>query len=167
MKHLKTIVLLVIGTALSSFLSEDYLYTNYTPVLLSRNDLITSISFQPARDFSQPGKLYLYQQQIYIVEKFEGVHIIDNRNPESPEKTGFIQIPGCIDIAIKDNVLFADIAVDLVSIDLKNYPDIEELGRFRDVFPEHTPPDLDYIPSRFSSRTRPSNTVIVNWEAIN
>jgi len=164
MKPMKIVMLLLIAAALTSTSNEYDWRTNYLPVLLSRDDLQKSIEIQSARDFNQPEKVYLYGQTVFIVEKFEGIHVIDNSNPEDPKKTGFIHIPGCTDVAVKDEVLFSDNAVDLVSIDIGNFPEIKELDRFRDVFPEHTPPDLDYIPSKFSSRLRPQNTVITKWE---
>lgn len=164
MKKIKTTLLLGVAAVLMSTYYEPGWQTDYSPVLLSRSDLTKSISYKEARGFNRPGKIHLYQQQIFIVEKFEGIHVIDNSNPESPENRGFIQIPGCMDVAVKNNVLFADNAVDLVSIDISDFPDIKELDRFHDVFPEHTPPDKDYIPSKFSSRVRPKNTVITKWE---
>ncbi|MFW5754209.1 MAG: hypothetical protein ACOCV9_05345 [Marinilabiliaceae bacterium] len=166
MKLIKIVTLLLISAALTSTSHEYDWRTNYLPVLLSRDDLQKSIEIQSAKDFNQPAKVYLYDQTVFIVEKFEGIHVIDNSNPEDPKKTGFIRIPGCTDVAVKDEVLFSDNAVDLVSIDIASFPEIKELDRFRDVFPEHTPPDLDYIPSKFSSRLRPQNTVITKWEKI-
>lgn len=138
--------------------------TQYRPVLLSRNDLPKSVFHQSAREFSLPGKIYLYGQWIFVVDQYTGIHVIDNTNPSAPVKSGFIHIPGVLDVAVRDSVLFADNAVDLVSINLRTYPGIQVLDRIRDVFPEPTPPDLNYIPASYASRNRPKNTVIVGWE---
>ena len=67
-------------------------------------------------------------------------------------------------MAIRNNVLFADNAIDLVSLDISQYPEITILDRVEDVFPEATPPDLDWIPWQYSKGNRPANTVIVAWE---
>ncbi|MDP2423067.1 MAG: hypothetical protein U1C46_03020 [Bacteroidales bacterium] len=137
--------------------------TQYQPLLLSRTDLAGSVFFQPARDFTNPGKIYLYGDTIFIVDLYKGIHVIDNSTPATPRKTSFIHIPGVMDLAVKKSVLYADNAVDLVAINLKVYPQISILDRVSDVFPEPTPPDLDYIPAVFSSNKRPKNTVIVGW----
>jgi hypothetical protein len=104
---------------------------------------------------------------IYLNEKYKGIHVIDNSNPASPEKIAFINIPGCIDIAIKNNNLLADNAIDLVSIDLSGGMQALKVSkRVRNVFPESTPPDLDYIPAVFNHSNRPENTIIVAWKSV-
>ncbi len=138
-------------------------WTEYYPVLMHKADLENSVINLQPQDFVNSGKVYIYGNNIYIVELYKGIHVIDNTTPSSPEKIGFINIPGTIDVAIKDNVLFADNAVDLVSIDISNYPTIQLLDRVNDVFPELTPPDLDFIPYGYSVYSRPPNTVIVAW----
>lgn len=164
MKQIPFILTLALIILTSTYYPGDQEETEYSPVLLSRSDLQKSIFFQEAREFSRPGKIQVYNQFVFVVENYQGIHIIDNSNPESPQNTGFIHIPGCISLAVKNNVVYADNAVDLISIDISQFPGVKEMDRFQDVFPEHTPPDLDYIPAGFSSRHRPKNTVIVDWE---
>ncbi len=137
---------------------------DYTPLLLSRDELKESVFFKSAQDFKNPGKIYVYNQYILIVDLFKGVHVIDNSTPESPFKTGFIHIPGCMDVAVRNDILYADNSVDLVAIDLSSYPEISVVSRIVDVFPEPTPPGSTSIPAEFSSRNRPKNTVIVGWK---
>ncbi len=137
--------------------------TNYTPILMSYGDLTKSIESVPAKEIEQAGKITIFQSNIFIVDKYKGVHIFDNSEIGFPKPAGFIQIPGCMDISIKNNVLFADNSVDLVSIDLKEFPKITVLDRVKYVFPEPLPPDLDYIPSQYTSKNRPNDTVIIEW----
>ncbi|MFW5725318.1 MAG: hypothetical protein ACOCX0_02635 [Bacteroidota bacterium] len=143
---------------------DDKTFTEYTPILLKRSDLPASVFMQPAKDFSNPEKIYIYNDHIYIVDLFSGIHVINNQDPSNPQKTGFIHIPGCMDLAIKNEVLYADNAIDLVSVDLSNYPQIAVLDRVEDVFPEPTPPDMTWIPWAWSPSKRPSDTVIVGWQ---
>lgn len=137
--------------------------TAYTPYLIAKEDLANSVFMQAAREFENPGKIYLYGNKIYIVDLFRGVHVIDNQNRLAPVKTGFIHIPGVKDIAIKDSVLYADNAIDLVAIDIRAYPVISVIDRVELVFPEPLPPDLTFIPHRYSRQNRPDNTVLVGW----
>ena len=78
---------------------------------MERTELEKSVKFRDTQEIENPGKIYYKDQVIYLNEKYKGIHIIDNSNPESPKNIGFINLPGCIDIAIKNNSLFADNAV--------------------------------------------------------
>jgi hypothetical protein len=146
-----------------SFEPDDRDQTAYVPILMKKSDLPASVFMQEAREFENPGKIYFYGSSIYIVDLFRGIHIIDNQDPANPHKTGFLHIPGVMDLAIRNDVLYADNSIDLVSIDISSYPQISILDRLAEVFPEPTPPDLEWIPWSYSAHRRPENTVIVAW----
>ncbi len=145
------------------FQNMDYIYYEYTPVLMKRADLEKSISHSDAKDLLKPGKIYAKDNYLFINEKYEGIHVIDNSDPSSPKNVGFINAPGCIDIALKGTVLYLDNAVDLVAIDLINYPTIQVTERIKNIFPEPYPPGQDYIPDKYLPSNRPRQTVIVKW----
>ena len=148
------IIVLLAGTA---FVSDRY--ATYTPVFMSRETLDNSVKYIPeARDMKQTGKIYYRSPYIYVNERYKGVHIINNTNPAHPVHEGFILAPGCIDMAVKENILYLDNAVDLVSFDLDNR---QVTKRIRNVFPEPLPPD-DFYYYRFSNR--PEGYVIVEWK---
>ena len=69
------------------------------------------------------------------MKNVKGVHIIDNTSPSHPVNLGFIEIPGNADIAIKNNILYADSYVDLVALDISDVNDIREVDRVKDIFP--------------------------------
>lgn len=146
-----------------SFEPDDRDMTAYRPVLLEKDDLPRSISMDQPRDFTLPGKIYIYNDLVFIVDLFTGIHVIDNQDPTQPQKTGFIKIPGVMDMAMRNQVLYADNSIDLISVDFSNYPQITSLDRVPDVFPEPVPPDMEWIPYAWSQGNRPENTVIVGW----
>jgi len=152
------------------FQCEPYHYepfSEYKPVLMKRAELEKSISFSLAREMIQPGKIYLKGDTIYINEKYKGIHVIDNTDPTNPKKIGFIVIPGCIDMAMKTDILYADNSVDLVSIQLGgNLSQLSVTKRLKNTFPELTPPDNRTLQSQYQPNNRPENTVIVGWEKI-
>jgi hypothetical protein len=148
----------------SSFDVDPIQESSYSALLMSRTELEKSIQFQEAKLISNIGKIYSKDSRIYITEKYKGIHVIDNTNPASPVKIGFIRVPGCLDLAIKNNSLYVDNSVDLVTIDISNLPQIKVTGRLENVFPEPLPPDLTYIPNKYSQDNRPANTVIVEWK---
>lgn len=137
--------------------------SEYTPILMERSALAGSVSYQANQDLQNPGKFYLYGDYLFINEKYKGVHIIDNSTPDKPINIGFVKIPGCLDIAVRSGVLYADNAIDLVAIDVTKFPAIVVKSRVPDVFPEPSPPDGLTVPSEFSPGRRPENTVIVEW----
>lgn len=163
----KIIPILIIGVVLLFSFSREPNYnpSDYVPILMERSVLEKSIINRPAQEVENPGKLYYKDQVIYLSEKYKGIHVINNSDPENPENIGFINIPGCVDMAIKNNSLMVDNAVDLVAIDLSNGPQsVSVTSRVKNVFPEINPPDLDYIPSVFNLTNRPEGTIIVGWE---
>ncbi len=63
------------------------------------------------RPLQNPGKIYCKDNYIYVNELFKGVHVINNSHPANPVNEGFILVPGCVDMAVKENILYVDNAV--------------------------------------------------------
>jgi hypothetical protein len=128
--------ILVLTTSYSDSYYENW---NYVPVFMKRADLEKSVSYQSSpRDMENPGKICYKHPYIYINERYKGVHVIDNSLPESPVKEGFIVAPGCLDMAVKGNVMYLDNAVDLVAFDLAAK---QVTKRIKGVFPAPLSPD--------------------------
>ena len=85
--------------------------SQYEPLIMERSIMESSIEFTTSRPLADAGKIYSYGVYILINEKYEGIHVFENFDPRNPTKIGFIRIPGCIDMAAKDNVIYADNAV--------------------------------------------------------
>ncbi|MBC8053635.1 MAG: hypothetical protein H7Y13_11280 [Sphingobacteriaceae bacterium] len=144
---------------------ERPLYTEYRPVLLSRESLEKSITLQSPAKIKSPAKIYFKDNFIFISEQFKGVHIIDNADPKNPVNKGYIGVPGCVDMAIKDDVLYVDNATDLVAVDLSSLSSnqISVSKRIKNAFPELSTPDGRMVPDKYSLESRPKNTVLVEW----
>ena len=143
---------------------DFYNPSGYFPILMEREQLEKSVKYREAQEIINPGKIYYKDGVIFLNEKYKGIHVIDNSNPADPKNVGFINIPGCIDMAIKNTSLMADNAVDLVTVDIKNLPEISVTSRIKNTFPESTPPGENFIPYMFNTGNRPDNTIIVGWE---
>ncbi len=113
------------------------------PVYMEYEELRSAVKYEGPTELIAPGKIYFKDGFIFINEEMQGVHIIDNRDPSNPVNTGFISIPGNMDMAIKGNILYADSYVDLVAIDISGFKDAKEVSRVRDVFPYYIPPLAD------------------------
>ena len=139
----------------------------YEPVFMLRSEMEKGIRMEGPRDIRHPGKIYLKDDLIFINEKYRGIHVIDNTDPAEPENFAFIRIDGCIDMAMKDQVLYADNAVDLVSLALSpQMTGIEVTSRNKDVFPELQAPDGRGLTTR-EQMARPDNAILVRWKERN
>ncbi len=143
--------------------SEPVYETQYSPVYMSRQDLNNSVKFEPARVLKNTGKIFMKGSYVFVGERFEGVHVIDNRNPREPKNVGFIAISGNVDVATKGNVMYADNAVDLVAIDISNLPEIKVLKRLEESFPEA---NLVRPPDGGEFEYNPRKGYIVSWTKI-
>ena len=133
----------------------------YAPIYMSRESLEQSVKFLPGgRAMIQTGKIFYRAPYIFVNERYKGVHVINNTDPYNPVREGFILAPGCIDMAVKGNILYLDNAVDLVSFDLNSK---KVTSRLKNVLPEPLPPD-DFF--RFRRENRPEGFIIVEWVKI-
>ncbi|MDR0714485.1 MAG: hypothetical protein LBF89_09555 [Bacteroidales bacterium] len=159
---MKKIALLLLMTVFvgSWYMDRYERDATYRAIFMSRSNLENSVSYIPGeRELKNTGKIYCRAPYIYINERYKGVHVINNSDPAHPVCEGFILAPGCIDMAVKDNIVYLDNAVDLVAFDLTSRTVTE---RIKDVFPEPKPPhDFYYRPY-----DRPEGYVLVEWRKI-
>jgi len=92
--------------------------TLYTPIYKSKAEVLASINSATTTAIEHAGKLYIKDNYIYLNEVNKGIHIIDNSNPSFPKQIAFLKIPGNLDIAIKNNILYADMYGDLLALDI-------------------------------------------------
>jgi hypothetical protein len=132
------------------------------PIYLPYAELRKPISVEPDHPLKNFGKIYVYGPYLFINSRNQGIYIFDNTDPTQPVYRSFLKIPGNVDIAVKDGILYADSYVDLVAVDLRDATQIHELARFTDVFPYdgyQNVPEGVYFDSIDSSRG-----VVVGYE---
>jgi len=91
-----------------------------TPVYGTLNDLKAMVIAQPPRSLNSIGKIYIYNQLLLVNEKYEGIHVFDNSDPTNPRPIKFIQIPGNVDVAVKDQFAYADMGVGMATINIQD-----------------------------------------------
>lgn len=139
-------------------------YSSYEPIFMLRSEMEKSVRLEGARAIENPGKIYLKDNLIFINEKYLGIHVIDNTNPEEPDNFAFIRIDGCLDMAMKDHVLYADNAVDLIALSLnQQMTTLQVTGRTKNVFPEPQAPDGSELSYR-EREAKPENAILVRWK---
>lgn len=137
-------------------------YLNYEPVLMNRTDMEESVQIGEARVIVAPGKMWVYNDLIFLIEQYKGVHIIDNSNPSSSKTIGFIQVDGCTDLTVKDNIMYINNAVDMIGIKGgSEFGSIEIVARHRNMLPTISSPE-PWNDSYFYNKL-PENTIIVRW----
>ncbi len=108
-------------------------YIRVEPVFKSLAEIHSGeVVSEAPRELKNPGKIYYYNNQIFVNERHEGIHVIDNSDPANPVNTSFISIPGNEDMAIKNGLLYANSYIDLLTINLTDY---QLISRTENVFP--------------------------------
>lgn len=115
---------------------DDSLYADYLvakPLTISKEEFKNSVKILPPRLIEESGKIYSYKNYIFINDKYQGIHVIDNKFPTNPRKIAYIAIPGNVDIAVKNDLLYADSLTDLVVIDISNNENFRVINRLENV----------------------------------
>ncbi len=167
MKKVKLLVLLITAAALQSCWwtnqADDIAISqpqpsDYSPVIVARLDLETSTEFESPQPIINSGKIYVIDEFLFVNEKNLGFHVFDNSNPESPVNIGFLKVLGSSDLAIKDDVIYINNAVDLIAIQPNfSTATIEITKRIPNTFPQMFSPD------GFQFYNLQEDEIIVNW----
>ena len=104
-------------------------FVRFDPVFKTVSECRADMSVEAARPLENPGKIYVWGDYLLINEKLEGIHLIDNSTPSSPTPLAFWRIPGNMDMAIRNGILYADQYMDLLSIDLSNIQQPQQVCR--------------------------------------
>ena len=110
-------------------------YTYYEPVYKTTQEIRAAVKMEEPRELVNPGKIYIYDKYLFINQPNEGIHIIDNTNKKDPTAISFINIPGNFDLAVKDNVLYADSYIDLLAFDIGQPAQVKLVKRVENAFP--------------------------------
>ena len=132
-------------------------YNVAVPIVKPIEEFRAMVKISEPRAITEAGKIYTYGDYVFINDDQKGVHIIDNTDHRNPVKIKFLEIPLNTDIAVKDNMLFANSAMDLVVFNLSDMNNIKEEGRMKNVFPNHNsriPANATFVDSdNFNSET--------------
>ncbi|MCS6905696.1 MAG: hypothetical protein RML72_05375 [Bacteroidia bacterium] len=105
------------------------------PEYMDYATLRSAFKVEAPQPLQKVGKIYTYGKYLFINEKEKGIHVVDKSNGTNPITIAFLNLPGNVDMAIKDNYLYADSYVDLVVIDLQQIQNAKEVGRLKNIFP--------------------------------
>jgi hypothetical protein len=140
--------LLLLPGCLKDRVTESYKL--YKPVYALKSTVLANINGNPGTAINQTGQIYTKGSYLYLNEVNVGIHIIDNSDPANPVQTAFLNIPGNLNIGIRNNILYADMYADLLAIDISNVHQTKVVGWLRNFF----------IGREY---TTDSNEVIASW----
>ena len=121
MKRLLWILLPVLFLMQSCIKDQNFRKTTfYKPVYKTKQEVWANIKSAAPEELTSPGKIYYKDGFVFLNELNKGVHIIDVRNTSSPRNISFIHIPGAVDMAVRGNILYADMYTDLIAVDISD-----------------------------------------------
>lgn len=118
-----TLLILIIVTIFSSGCYDDprdeiRIVRGYAPIYFNV-DIGDNIS-APPRPYDELVNFVLYKDLILMVENAEGVHVINNANPNAPEDLGFLNMPGTIGLVVKEDQAIIATTNQLISVNISN-----------------------------------------------
>lgn len=109
--------------------------TNARPVYMDYQTLRRAVNVSTPRPLTDTSRVYVYQSFVFLNNKNNGIHVIDNSDPTAPDNVAFIEIPGNTELSIRDNYLYADSYVDLVTLDISDPQNVAVVDRVEQIFP--------------------------------
>ncbi len=144
---------------------RDHVTASYkiaTPVYALKSTVLANINADPTTPVSQAGQIYVKGSYIYLNDVNKGIHVIDNTDPAHPKAIAFLNIPGNLNIAIRNNVLYADMYADVLALDISNFGHVRLLGSVRAFFTNRTyGADSNYVIASWNVK----DTVITDMPA--
>lgn len=121
-------ILMMVG-CINDTCTDTQTFYQYDPVYYTKAQLRAPFVQGEVRELLDPGKMYFYNNYLFINERAEGVHVYDVSNLNDPRPVTFLPILGNFDIAIKDGYLYADNVADLVVLDVRDISDVHLVYR--------------------------------------
>ncbi len=110
---------------------------NNTFALLRYLFVLCTVALIPSLAQAQIGKIWYTDAYLYVNIPGNGVVVLNNLDPQNPQKIGYIDIAGNIDLAVRGNYLYANSHQDLLVIDVSDVEKPKEIHRISNVFSHH------------------------------
>ena len=169
---MKNKTLLILCSMLVGMLScnddEKGEYAEYLvahPLTMTRSEFRNSVDIIDPIPVRESGKIYTYENYIFVNDKYKGVHVIDNTDPTSPRKVAFIKIAGNVDISVKNNYLYADSITDLIVLDISDLDNITIVNRLENVLRDNVIWPLEADIYDYENWDY-ENEILIGWEVV-
>lgn len=158
MKRILSVIVLLVFCIMQGCVKDQVMTrtTVYRPVYKTKDEVRANIKSSNPIELTATGKLFYKDGYVFLNELNKGVHIIDVRNPSAPSNIAFVHVPGAVDLAVRGNILYADMYTDLVAIDITDPKAVQLKTVVPGVFPERY----------YSSFVPDSKMIITEWVAV-
>ena len=126
-------------------------FIRYEPVFVTDAEYRQPVGFESPREIEAAGVIASYGEYLFVNEYNHGIHMINNTDPANPVNEGFISINNNKHFAIQNGILLANRYHDLVSVDIRNVSNVQELQRITNVFPDESTVTDEGIISHYAS----------------
>jgi len=135
------------------------------PIYMDYQTLRSSITVSDPRPLKDISRVYVYQGAVFLNSKNQGIHVLDNSDPNNPRNVAFIEIPGNTEISIRSNHMYVDSYVDLVTLNISDPQNVQEEDREQEIFPydeyQNVPEDI------YFREIDESRGVVISYARIN
>lgn len=142
MRAIPILICFLAATVFSGCLQDECqevrTFTEYIPLTVNADEFRGPIAAEGPRSLCDPGQIYYFRDYLYIQERGEGLHILDNSDPTAPAAIAFLPIDGVESLAIRNGILYANQYVDIVTFDVSDPVNPRFLERTEDVFSPHS-----------------------------
>lgn len=132
----------ILLTSLAFSCTENDEYVNYfvnEAVYMPADEFRSSVRVVQPEPIKKQGKICFYEGYLFISEPEKGIHVIDNKDPKSPQNVAYIELLGNAELSVRNDVLYADSYIDLVWFDIISPAKPELKGRLENAFPMTLP----------------------------
>jgi hypothetical protein len=120
------------------------------------------VKFLTPRAVKLPGKIYTYGSYLLINEINKGIHVYDNSDQTNPEPLGFIEIIGNTDMAIRNNILYANHMGSLLALNVTDFNTLQKVGEVTiSRWLLGVPPPR----GRYFECVEPAKGIVVGWKS--
>lgn len=156
-------LLLLVACTTNSNLDDVPPTLAYAPVYAAV-DKDAPLEMLAAKPTITAGKIYAYGAYAFQVDQYNGIHIIGNAHSREAKKIGFLQVPLCTEIAIRNNYLYTNNNDDIVVFDLTNPQAPKLVKRIENAFPAlNIQQDYPPFSNVYFECPDPAKGMVVNW----
>ncbi len=130
---------LLLTACLEDDCQETVTFRAFDPITITANEWRSDV-FTPtaAETVCDPSGFYVYGDYLFVLDRNEGLHLIDNRDNANPRPVAFVPIRGGQGIAVRNNVLYVNQYIDLLAFDISSPESPRFLSRTEDAFNPYT-----------------------------
>ena len=116
------------------FTTATVTYTRATGVYGDLDEIRQTSLVTESQEIINPGKIFVADNLLLIGEENEGIHVVDNSDPENPQNSLFINVPGNKEFYVYDNNIYAESYYDMLKIDISQINQPQLVSRVENAF---------------------------------